>query len=118
MCGDCAWSVYSCMCEGGIGTYCKPGEEQKDKEGRFLTTIANLSALLNLEIEIVSDEPGMAFSEHYYYKNGEEIVGDCIDYPPEDEMYPDLGNRDIDEYLEEIGEWYSGIDNLVSFEHL
>lgn len=119
LCGDCAWSVYTCMCEGSVGTYKKFDEEVRDDKGRLMTTIAYLSDILNLEIEVISDEPGMGFSEHLCYKNGEEIVNDCEDYPPEEVMYPDLGDRDVWEYLEETGQdCYSGINNLVFFEYL
>ena len=70
--GDCAWSVHSCM-RTGEGTYSEYTPE--------LTNIRHLSEVLGLEIEIISDEPGIGFCEHYYYKNGEELLNDCIDYP-------------------------------------
>ena len=60
--GDCAWSVYSCMCEGEY-TYFSEGA----------------TAELSLEVEIRSKEEGMGFWEHIHYKNGECICEDCGD---------------------------------------
>lgn len=114
--GDCAWSVYSCMCGEDEGAYYKTNEEKRDEKGRLLVNIAYLTKRLDIEVEIISDEPGIAFSEHYYYNNGKEIVNDCFDYPSEEEMYPNI--EDIDAYLEETGEYYTGIDNLVFFDHI
>lgn len=107
LCGDCAWSVYSCMCGEGNGSYYKPDEEERDSEGRLLVNMAFLTKELNLEVEIISDEPGMRFSEHYYYKNGEAIIDDCVEYP-----------SDVEVYNEATDEFYCGIDKLVSFNYL
>ncbi len=70
--GDCAWSVYSCMCTGKC-TYADDVDESRR------TSLQSESARLQLEIEVFSDEPGMAFQEHYYYNHGEEIISDCVD---------------------------------------
>lgn len=70
--GDCAWSVYSCMFRGDIGTYAS-----KDNE---LLDLAEESARLNLDVEIYSTETGIGFSEHYHYDCGEEIANEECDY--------------------------------------
>lgn len=70
--GDCAWSVYSCMCEGEY-TYFSEGDRVK------LTCLREATAELNLEVEIRSKEDGMGFWEHIHYKNGECICEDCGD---------------------------------------
>lgn len=72
ICGDCAWSVHSCM-RRGLGTYAKDDDEHS-------TSLAEQSELLNLEIEVFSSEPGVGFQEHYLYKNGEETIDDVEDY--------------------------------------
>lgn len=72
ICGDCAWSVYACMCEGDH-TYSKDNSEAS-------TSLREQSELLQLTIEVFSSEPGIGFQEHYLYKNGKELVKDCVDY--------------------------------------
>ena len=72
--GECAWSVYSCMCEGEY-TYYKDGSEQK------LTCLRLATQELNLEVEIRSTESGMGFWEHIQYKDGECLCEDCGDLP-------------------------------------
>lgn len=77
--GECAWSVFSCMCSGR-GTY------QSDNPGKNGTTLKKESARLHLSIEVFSEEPGCCFMEHMVYVNGKRIVDDCIDwfeYPTE-----------------------------------
>lgn len=66
--GDCAWSVYSCMCEGEY-TYYSESHESDPK----LTCLREVTELLHLEVEIKSEEPGMGFWEHFQYKDG-----DCL----------------------------------------
>ena len=51
--GDCAWSVYSCMCEGDY-TYYNDDSEQK------LTCLRLATKELNLEVEIRSTESSSA----------------------------------------------------------
>ena len=70
--GDCAWSVYSCMC---IGPCTYAGDADKEHQ----TSLQKESERLHLEIEVYSDEPGMAFQEHYHYNYGKELDHDCID---------------------------------------
>ena len=94
--GDCAWSVYSCMCRGGSTyyDYCKM-EHPDTFMGTNLTEQSQ-----DCEIEIFSEEPGCEFSEHYIYKNGECLADDCVDV--EQGSYDDDGNItteiDWDEY--------------------
>lgn len=106
LCGDCAWSVYTAMLNY---------EERKIKD-KMLVTLDKLSEILDLDIEVISDEGGCAFGEHYYFEKGVTKIDDCIDYPPVSEQYP--GIEDVDKYLEESGEWYSAIGTLVKFECL
>lgn len=70
--GECAWSVHSCM-RDGAGSY-----QSNYPNGRG-TTLLKESKVLNLVIEVYSEEPGMLFQEHYLYANGEELINDCID---------------------------------------
>ena len=77
--GDCAWSVYSCMCEGEH-TYYSDGYDEK------LTCLREATKELNLEAEVRSTEPGLNFWEHYHYKDVEclcdeegELSCDCFD---------------------------------------
>lgn len=70
--GYCAWSVYTCMCTG-VHTYANDVAEERR------TSLQKESERLNLDIEVYSDEPGVGFQEHYLYKNGKEIIFDCVD---------------------------------------
>lgn len=71
VCGCCAWSVHTCM-RDGEGTY-----NQHSSDG---TTLSEQSELLSLDIEVYSTEPGVGFQEHYLYKNGRELIDDCVEY--------------------------------------
>lgn len=66
ICGDCAWSLESCCRASGYS------------DGVDLFEVN--TAELNLTMEAWSSEPGMAFQEHYIYKNGECETDKCIDY--------------------------------------
>lgn len=72
--GDCAWSVYCCMCEGSY-TYYTDSHESDPK----LTCLREATEELQLEVEIKSEEPGMGFWEHFHYKNGECLCNDTGD---------------------------------------
>ena len=72
--GECAWSVYSCMCDGNF-TYYNDSTDQK------LTCLRWVTKELNLEVEIRSTESGMGFWEHIHYKDGECLCEDCGDLP-------------------------------------
>lgn len=73
--GYCAWSVHSCMLEG-VHTYyndCK-----KNHPDIFMGTNLGEQSK-DCEIEVFSEEEGMCFSEHYYFKNGIRMVNECVD---------------------------------------
>jgi len=73
--GDCAWSVSSCMLDGAFSYY---ELLKKDYPDIFMgTTLEEQSK--DCEIEVFSEEPGMCFSEHYIFKNGECICDDTQD---------------------------------------
>lgn len=73
--GDCAWSVYSCMCSGEHTYYNDLKERYPDI---FMgTTLEEQSK--DCEIEVFSEEEGMEFSEHLLYKNGECLIDDTAD---------------------------------------
>lgn len=117
----CAWSVSSCMLPGPVSYYDDglrratmdiTDEQQKLQllySGRQLqpnygTNIVDLSRYLGLEIEIISQEPGIGFMEHYRICNGSTLKDECYDYT---EHY--IGdNPTLQDY---INEWpNSGID--------
>lgn len=65
--GYCAWSVYSCMCDGKF-TY------QNDHPDWNGTTLQMESERLQLAIEVFSEEPGCCFMEHYVTVKGKYLV--------------------------------------------
>ena len=73
--GNCAWSVYSCMCSGEHTYYnnCK----NDFGENFMATTLQEQSQ--DCEIEVFGEEEGIGFSEHYIFKNGEMLVDDCVE---------------------------------------
>lgn len=73
--GDCAWSVYSCMCKGEH-TYYSAMKEQYPKIFNG-TTIQEQSK--GCDIEIFSEEEGCEFSEHYLFKDGKVVIDKCVD---------------------------------------
>lgn len=92
---ECAWSVSSCMMNGPC-TYYNSSQEQslhdmteqrklqllysnKPPRINYGTNIVDLSKVLNLEIEIISEECGIGFMEHYKISHGQVILDDCID---------------------------------------
>lgn len=64
--GSCAWSIETCCRASGYS------------DGVDLLEVNSRD--LNLEIEIWSDESGMCFQEHYFYKNGECLIDDCVEW--------------------------------------
>lgn len=74
--GDCAWSVYSCMCEGKYAYF----TENKDADSK-LTCLRESTEELSLEVEVRATEEGMGFWEHIHYKDGECLCEDCGDLP-------------------------------------
>ncbi|MCY7865965.1 hypothetical protein P8918_12930 [Bacillus spizizenii] len=104
--GDCAWSVYSCMMEGP-NTYSKDDfaefnknkqeieslkksnnlamkinyafEQEKIESEMLPSSLIRESRLLNLTIEVFSNEYGIGFQEHIVIENGDIVVDDCKD---------------------------------------
>lgn len=74
--GYCAWSVASCMFEGG---YYRRFQEEYGSNSRG-TTLLIESKKLNLDIEVYSEESGMCFQEHYVITNGELKVDESVDW--------------------------------------
>ena len=72
-CGDCAWSVYTCMCDGEH-TY------NNDNQSKNGTTLKKQSKEKNLVIEVYSSEPGIGFQEHYLFAFGDTLIFDEEDY--------------------------------------
>ena len=77
VCGDCAWSVAACMMDSFLSYYSQSRNEPLREHG---TTLEIESKELDLDVEVVSAEPGCCFSEHYLYKNGELLADECFDY--------------------------------------
>ena len=80
--GDCAWSVRSCMLDIEFNYYnsAKKTNSLVDNKGVKGITIDQLAKILNLDIEIWSEEYGCGFQEHYIINhNGEIEVSDCVD---------------------------------------
>ncbi len=103
--GECAWSVHSCMMEGP-NTYSyeeiteyknKKGvvsnlkklddlvtkinciyEEAKLEEGLLVSSLLRESRLLNLTIEVFSEEPGGCFEEHIVARNGKILIDESV----------------------------------------
>ena len=87
---SCAWSVYCCMFPGEHTYYSNNQQHMLDQCGEeakldtiynnkqpyinYGTNILDLSRKLNLEIEIISEELGAGFMEHYKVKNGEWLL--------------------------------------------
>lgn len=74
-CGDCAWSVNTCMTENGYYKDLKGTYGSKSKA----TNLRRVSKLFHCQIEVYSQEPGCAFAEHLIYDNGELITDDTRD---------------------------------------
>lgn len=72
--GDCAWSVYSCMCSGDHTYF----NDCKESFGENFMGTTLLEQSKDCEIEVFSEEEGMEFSEHYIFKNGKCLVDDCV----------------------------------------
>lgn len=89
--GSCAWSVYSCMCEGEHTYASDHGTPET------ATSLHKTAKELGLEIEVFSEEPGIGFAEHFHYGadggviadetcDFEEVWWDRDEYPTFDEF--------------------------------
>lgn len=72
--GECAWSVASCMLEGG---YQARFNSNGQRNG---TTLEKETKRLGLVVEIYSEEPGCTFMEHYIIASGNLIADECVDW--------------------------------------
>ena len=116
--GECAWSVYCCMMDGPLsyyGDYVKQiTEPPHPRTAKYFklpvgpcTNIKALSRQLNLDIAILSEEPGMCFSELYKIKNGEVLTDETGVY---EELWIDdykTWDEVVDYYGEEVGKGWS-----------
>lgn len=100
--GDCAWSVASCMTDSPTSYYRQLKNEYGNRSKA--TTLKLESKMLNLIIEVYSEEPGCCFSEHMLYVNGRKVIDDCVDYY---ETWEDEDGNELDEAIIEGGynEW-------------
>ena len=92
--GDCAWSVYSCMC-GGAFTYYDDNAKTTEK----ITNLAIETKRLGLKVEIFSQEPGIGFAEHIIFDNGHQILSEETDYSE----YYNYDDLTLEEFEQEYG---------------
>ncbi|MGL4820924.1 MAG: hypothetical protein ACRC5C_13220 [Bacilli bacterium] len=78
--GDCAWSVSSCMINHDRSYYQRHKNFILDSKATHLQA---LSDQLELEIEVLSNETGNGFAEHYIFKRGIMVENECYDYHEE-----------------------------------
>lgn len=113
ICGDCAWSVSSCMFGGEWSYYNGFKNDYQDKCRS--TTVPIESKELDLNIEIFSEESGCCFMEHYLVRKGDVEIEDCVDweeyfideYETKEEAEEELGVEFTDE------EWENAEDGCV-----
>lgn len=99
VCGDCAWSVHSCMRDGAFTYY-----GDRKYADAHITTLDILSKELNLTIEVYSEECGFEFMEHFLIRNGVAEIEDCLDYEEldvSDELSYESTDDELSEWLEE-----------------
>lgn len=77
--GWCKWSVYSAMYDNAIDMRTHPDRWCGDLCGSPIT-INEASEILNVEVEVYSEEPGCCFMEHYVIISGDWIVEECVEY--------------------------------------
>lgn len=80
--GECAWSVKNCMLA------------ESSDEYEHLTSIDKVSKELDLLIEIVSEERGFNFTEHYVIDNGEILINECNELITEEELEKYKNNKE------------------------
>ena len=71
VCGECAWSVDTCMLSGD-GTYYNMNKNTQSN----VTCLEEITKELGLVIEIFSEEYGMEFTEHILVNNGNVLIND------------------------------------------
>lgn len=93
VCGDCAWSVYSCMFDGEH-TYYKSTKEMFPNTFKGIT-LQQMSEKYKLDIEVYSEELGIGFQEHYLIKHGKIVISEEVKYVEVDTEYDDRNIKDI-----------------------
>lgn len=96
--GDCAWSIATCMREGGYNA-----REDGNYNG---TTLEKETKRLGLVVEYYSQEGGVGFMEHGLISNGKVIVDDCVDWFE----YCMDAYENVDEFNEDTGEQWTQED--------
>ena len=98
----CAWSVTVCMMDGESSYY--DDLKKRYLDNCFSTYLEEQSKRLKLNIEIISEETGMAFSEHIRFNsNGYLLQNDCIDI-----NYYDLNNyKDANDFCNKESKYIS-----------
>jgi len=77
--GYCAWSCSSTMLDGLGSYYATYGNFQNDGAPRR-SHLKELTKLLDIVVELYSDESGMCFQEHILVSRGDIIIDDCVDW--------------------------------------
>lgn len=106
---ECAWSVACCMFDDAYTYYNEStiitkdmSYEDKEFAAQHIihsTCIEREAKRLNLDIEIISEEPGIGFREHYLFYEGDLKRDDCVSY---EEYY--IGDSNTkEEYEEDFG---------------
>lgn len=95
--GYCAWSVYSCMCDGEHSYY---NDIKKSHPDTCMgISLAEASRDYHCLIEVFSEETGMCFSEHYVFLEGECLCDECVELQiTEEDEYGDY--QIINEFCE------------------
>lgn len=79
--GCCAWSISSCMMDGGYTYYEQWMERLKENPELATTfkgiTLAKACEKLNLTVEIFSADAGCGFMEHIICDKGEVTLNNC-----------------------------------------
>lgn len=134
--GDCAWSVGTCMTEGGYfdnyrstrGILKCPSKWKsggKEKCAEIVVTMPQLCELLDMGVEIWSEEEGCQFQEHMQFyspeghKNGHTDVADSKDWSRltnDDGEYIDKDGNVVDDWEDAAcEEGMEGFDDYGEF---
>lgn len=112
--GDCKWSVLISMLEEGYyEDYC-----ETDKN---ITNLEIETKRLGLFVEVISEESGLSFMEHFIIDNGKILLEDCIDYEEYcmeeyesvEEFNKDTGENWTEEEFENYNEEYYKIGGIA-----
>ena len=85
--GECAWSCKVCMLSGTSINYNKLMKNlphlYATGSGEHIISIEEICAIYNTEVEVISSEMGIGFTEHYYINNkGKIIVSEIRKFDP------------------------------------